>query len=86
MLDAVGDGIITPECPPSGPRFEAFKELAVGAKAHGSLLLAQVTHPGRQLAAKIRKDAISASAIQQCMSMARLLLFPVEISSNANYI
>ncbi|KAI2624834.1 NADH:flavin oxidoreductase/NADH oxidase-like protein [Hypoxylon sp. NC1633] len=64
MLDAAGDGIVTPECPPSGPRFEAFKEMATAAKAHGSLLVAQVTHPGRQLQAKIRKDTISASAIQ----------------------
>ncbi|KAI5860793.1 NADH:flavin oxidoreductase/NADH oxidase-like protein [Durotheca rogersii] len=64
MLDAVGDGIITPECPPSGPRFEAFKELAAAAKAHGSLIVAQVTHPGRQLSARIRPDTISASAIQ----------------------
>ncbi|KAI8624817.1 NADH:flavin oxidoreductase/NADH oxidase-like protein [Xylariaceae sp. FL1651] len=64
MLDAVGDMIVTPECPPSGPRFEAFKELAAAAKAHGSLFLAQVTHPGRQLSARIRKDTISASALQ----------------------
>ncbi|KAL7623489.1 hypothetical protein AAE478_007171 [Parahypoxylon ruwenzoriense] len=64
MLDAIGDGIVTPECSPTGPRFEAFKGLAEAAKAHGSLILAQVTHPGRQLAARIRKDAISASAIQ----------------------
>ncbi|KAI1331750.1 NADH:flavin oxidoreductase/NADH oxidase-like protein [Xylariaceae sp. FL0255] len=62
MLDAVGDMIITPECPPSGPRFEGFKEIAVAAKEHGSLLLAQVTHPGRQLSSRIRKDTISASA------------------------
>ncbi|KAI1389377.1 NADH:flavin oxidoreductase/NADH oxidase-like protein [Hypoxylon trugodes] len=64
MLDAVGDCIITPECPPSGPRFEAFKELAVAAKANGSLILAQLTHPGRQLSARIRKDTISSSAVQ----------------------
>ncbi|CAJ2503210.1 Uu.00g106040.m01.CDS01 [Anthostomella pinea] len=64
MLSAVGDMIITPECGSSGPRFEAFQELAKGAKAHGSLLVAQMTHPGRQLLAKIRKDTISASAIQ----------------------
>ncbi|KAI1657220.1 NADH:flavin oxidoreductase/NADH oxidase-like protein [Daldinia decipiens] len=64
MLDLVGDGIITPECPFSGPRFEAFQEMAKVSKANGSLIVAQVTHPGRQLAARIRKDTISASAIQ----------------------
>ncbi|KAI2466664.1 NADH:flavin oxidoreductase/NADH oxidase-like protein [Annulohypoxylon bovei var. microspora] len=64
MLGFVGDCIITPECPPSGPRFEAFRELAAAAKANGSLVLGQINHPGRQLFAKIRKDTISASAIQ----------------------
>ncbi|KAI1468022.1 NADH:flavin oxidoreductase/NADH oxidase-like protein [Daldinia caldariorum] len=64
MLDAIGDSIITPECPFSGPRFEAFQELAKAATAHGSLVVGQVTHPGRQLAARIRKDTISASATQ----------------------
>ncbi|KAH9900298.1 NADH:flavin oxidoreductase/NADH oxidase-like protein [Xylariomycetidae sp. FL2044] len=64
MLDGIGDHIITPECAPSGPRFDAFAEMARGATAHGSLLIAQVTHPGRQLAARIRKDTIAPSAIQ----------------------
>jgi hypothetical protein len=73
MLDAVGDMIVTPECPPSGPRFEAFEKLAAVAKAHGSLFLAQVTHPGRQLSARIRKDTISASALQIGMFLAQVL-------------
>ncbi|XDG04628.1 hypothetical protein ABKA04_004243 [Annulohypoxylon sp. FPYF3050] len=64
MPGFIGDGIITPECPPSGPRFEAFQKLATAAKAHGSLILGQVNHPGRQLYAKFKKDTISASAIQ----------------------
>lgn len=64
MLDGIGDGIVTPECAPSGPRFEAFKELAAAAKAHGSIFLAQVTHPGRQLSARVRKDTIAPSALQ----------------------
>ncbi|XXH03649.1 hypothetical protein Hte_010054 [Hypoxylon texense] len=64
MLDGIGDGIVTPECPPSGPRFEAFKELATVAKAHGSIFLAQVTHPGRQLSARVRKDTIAPSPLQ----------------------
>lgn len=29
-------------------RVEAFKKVADGAKAHGSLFLAQLSHPGRQ--------------------------------------
>ncbi|OTA70716.1 FMN-linked oxidoreductase [Hypoxylon sp. EC38] len=69
-LGGVGDGIITPQCPPSGPRFEAFKELAAAAKAHGSLIIGQLNHPGRQLFAKIKKDTFSASAIQHPPKMA----------------
>ncbi|KAI0389962.1 NADH:flavin oxidoreductase/NADH oxidase-like protein [Xylariaceae sp. FL0594] len=65
MLDAVGDMIVTPECPPTGPRFDAFQELAAAAKAHGSLFLAQVSHPGRQLFANIRKDTISPSGMTE---------------------
>ncbi|KAI0019244.1 NADH:flavin oxidoreductase/NADH oxidase-like protein [Xylariomycetidae sp. FL0641] len=64
MLDAIGDAIITPECAPRGLRFDAFRAVAAAGKAHGSLMVAQVTHPGRQLLAKIRGDTISASAIQ----------------------
>ncbi|KAI1814446.1 NADH:flavin oxidoreductase/NADH oxidase-like protein [Poronia punctata] len=64
-LNGVGDMIVTPECPKSGPRFEAFKELASGAKANGSLLVAQVTHPGRQLSARIHKDTISPSGLKE---------------------
>ncbi|KAI1502229.1 hypothetical protein F5X99DRAFT_427620 [Biscogniauxia marginata] len=62
-VSGMGDAIITPECPLSGPRFEAFQKLAAAGKAHGSLLLAQVSHPGRQLFANISKDTISASAV-----------------------
>ncbi|KAI1085214.1 NADH:flavin oxidoreductase/NADH oxidase-like protein [Whalleya microplaca] len=78
MLDAVGDGIITPECPMSGPRFEAFKEMAAAAKAHGSLIVAQVTHPGRQLSARINKETISASAIQHPPKMGTIYATPRE--------
>lgn len=63
QLATIGDMTVTQKDQPSGPRFEAFQELASGAKADGSLIVAQVTHPGRQLPAKIRKDTISASAI-----------------------
>ncbi|KAI1099188.1 NADH:flavin oxidoreductase/NADH oxidase-like protein [Jackrogersella minutella] len=66
-LDAmgyIGDAVITPECPPSGPRFEGFKEVAAAAKANGSLIIGQVNHPGRQLYARVKKDTIAPSAIQ----------------------
>ena len=63
QLDAIADMVITQKDQTSGPRFEAFKALATAAKAHGSLIVAQVTHPGRQLSSNLRKDTISASAI-----------------------
>ncbi|OTB01445.1 hypothetical protein M426DRAFT_64004 [Hypoxylon sp. CI-4A] len=77
-LNSIGDGIITPDCPPSGPRFEAFKELATAAKANGSLVVAQLAHPGRQLSAAVKKDTISASAIQHPPKMGNTYAVPRE--------
>ncbi|GJC85335.1 NADH-dependent flavin oxidoreductase nadA [Colletotrichum liriopes] len=63
-MSGVGDMIITPECEPAGERFEGFKAVAAAGKAHGSLMLAQVTHAGRQVMKKIQPNPISASAVQ----------------------
>ncbi|KAJ0164596.1 NADH oxidase [Colletotrichum tanaceti] len=63
-MGAAGDMIITPECEPAGERFEAFKAVAAAGKAHGSLMVAQVNHPGRQVPKKIQPNPISASAIK----------------------
>ncbi|KAB2570893.1 NADH-dependent flavin oxidoreductase nadA [Lasiodiplodia theobromae] len=61
-----GDAIITQDAPFSGPRFEAFKELASVAKANGSLIVGQLNHPGRQQQAKYARgrEVIAPSAIQ----------------------
>jgi len=64
QLEAAGNPIIPREAEFSGPRFEAFKELATAAKAHGSLIVAQVSHPGRQVENRIQKNPVSASDIQ----------------------
>lgn len=56
--------VITPECPPEGERFEKFKQVASAAKVDGSLIVAQVTHPGRQVQARVNPVAISASDVQ----------------------
>ncbi|GAD91489.1 hypothetical protein NECHADRAFT_82011 [Paecilomyces variotii No. 5] len=64
QLDAIGDMIITLKDPLSGRRFEAFQALAAAGKAGGALMIGQVSHPGAQLLAHIRKDAISASDVQ----------------------
>lgn len=68
-LDGLADMVITPECPPKGERFEAFKKVAAAAKVDGSLILAQVTHPGRQVQARVNPIAISASDVQLGMSI-----------------
>ncbi|KAK2040722.1 FMN-linked oxidoreductase [Colletotrichum somersetense] len=63
-MTGVGDMIVTPECEPVGERFEGFRAVAAASKAHGSLVLAQITHAGRQMVKKIQPNPISASAIQ----------------------
>ncbi|KAF7551851.1 hypothetical protein G7Z17_g4697 [Cylindrodendrum hubeiense] len=63
-LDGLADMVITPECPPEGERFEAFKKISAAAKVDGSLIVAQVTHPGRQVQARLNPVAISASDVQ----------------------
>lgn len=64
QLEAMGNPIIPREAGFSGQRFEAFKALATEAKAHGSLIVAQVSHPGRQCENRIQPNPISASDVQ----------------------
>jgi 2,4-dienoyl-CoA reductase-like NADH-dependent reductase (Old Yellow Enzyme family) len=63
QLEAMGNPIIPREAQFSGERFEAFKELATAAKAHGSLIVGQVSHPGRQVESRIQPNPISASDV-----------------------
>ncbi|EXJ72507.1 oxidoreductase [Cladophialophora psammophila CBS 110553] len=62
-LESVGDPIIPPEAPFHGKRFEAFKELAAAGKAHGSLMVPQVSHPGRLCNNYFQQFPVAASAI-----------------------
>ncbi|KAG8628475.1 hypothetical protein KVT40_004348 [Elsinoe batatas] len=64
QLEAAGNPIIPRTAPFSGERFDAFAALAKAAKAHGSLIVGQVSHPGRQCANNIQTDPVSASDIQ----------------------
>lgn len=64
QLEAAGNPIIPRGCPFSGERFEAFKRLAAESKKHGSLIIGQVSHPGRQCEQRIQKNPISASDVQ----------------------
>ncbi|EKJ73732.1 hypothetical protein FPSE_06078 [Fusarium pseudograminearum CS3096] len=63
-LEAAGNPIVPRDAPMSGERFEGFKEMATVSKKHGSLIIAQVSHPGRQVAEDIQKNPISASDVQ----------------------
>jgi 2,4-dienoyl-CoA reductase-like NADH-dependent reductase (Old Yellow Enzyme family) len=64
QLKAAGYPIIPRDAGFKGERFEAFAELAEMAKAHGNLVVGQVSHPGRQVAENINADPISASDVQ----------------------
>ena len=63
-LEALGNPVIPPDAPFHGQRFERFRELAVEAKQHGSLIIGQVNHPGRQVDEWIQPHPISASDVQ----------------------
>lgn len=52
-LEAQGNPIIALDNDFTGPRFEMYKELATAAKKHGSLLVGQVSHAGRQVNVRI---------------------------------
>ncbi|KAF5874800.1 putative nadh oxidase protein [Botrytis fragariae] len=63
-LEAMGNPIIPLEAPFEGERFERFSAMAKAGKAHGSLMVAQVSHPGRQVENRIQPNPISASDVQ----------------------
>lgn len=63
-LEAAGNPIIPYGEPFEGKRFEAFQALAKAAKKEGSIFLAQLSHPGRQVAENIQPHPISASDVQ----------------------
>lgn len=64
QLEAAGNPIIPRTAGFSGERFEAFKEMATQGKAHGCLMVGQVSHPGRQVEDRIQKNPVSASDVQ----------------------
>lgn len=45
-------------------RLEAYKEVARVSKAHGSLLIGQISHPGRQGGVALNPHPVSASDVQ----------------------
>ena len=65
QIAAPGDPVVPIDAPFHGDRFEAFKELAEVGKLHGSLMLGQLNHPGRQMDHRIQEHPISASDVGQ---------------------
>lgn len=63
-LEAPGNMIIPSDAEFHGPRFDGFSALATAAKRHGSLIVAQVSHAGRQAPDSVQAHPISASAVQ----------------------
>ncbi|KAI1180789.1 NADH oxidase [Nemania sp. FL0916] len=63
-LEGPGNAIIPPDAAFSGPRFDAFQAIAAAGKKHGSLIVGQVSHPGRQAPEALQPHPISASAVQ----------------------
>lgn len=64
-LEAPGNMIIPDDAVAdlNDERFAAFCELATRAKAHGSLLVAQLNHPGRQTRRELQPNPLSASDV-----------------------
>ncbi|RYP26560.1 hypothetical protein DL768_011700 [Monosporascus sp. mg162] len=65
-LEAPGNPIIPRDAPidEGDERFQRFREMATAAKAKGSLVYLQVSHPGRQVTENIQPNPISASDVQ----------------------
>ncbi|KAF6830264.1 NADH oxidase [Colletotrichum plurivorum] len=63
LIAAPGDMIITPEFKPEGERFEMFKKVAAAGKANGSVMVAQITHPGRQLQHRVSQVTVAPSDV-----------------------
>jgi 2,4-dienoyl-CoA reductase-like NADH-dependent reductase (Old Yellow Enzyme family) len=60
-VEAFGNPIL---CDNHDNRVDAFRKVADVAKAHGSLFIAQLSHPGRQGSATLNPNPVSASDVQ----------------------
>lgn len=75
-IETMGNAIIARDAECEGERFEKFEEVAREAKKHGSLLVGQVNHPGRQVPDHIHKNPISASDVQLKGQTSPLSIWP----------
>jgi 2,4-dienoyl-CoA reductase-like NADH-dependent reductase (Old Yellow Enzyme family) len=60
-VEAFGNPIL---CDDHDNRIAAFQRVSAAAKAHGSLFIAQLSHPGRQGSATLNPNPVSASDVQ----------------------
>ena len=60
-VEAFGNPIIVDD---HDGRIAAFAEVAAAAKKHGSLFIAQLSHPGRQGSSALNPNPVSASDVQ----------------------
>ena len=66
-LEAFGNPILPDD---ENGRVAAFQKVTAAAKAHGSLFIAQLSHPGRQGGAALNPNPVSASDVQLKISWA----------------
>lgn len=64
----------------SPERTTAYKKMAKGAKAHGSLYITQLSHGGRQVPSIIQEHPVSASDVQLGMSMGMMFNKPTPLT------
>ncbi|EOD46056.1 putative cytochrome p450 3a9 protein [Neofusicoccum parvum UCRNP2] len=63
--EAVGNAAVPSGAEASPRRLEAFRAVARAGKRHGSLVIAQISHPGRQCDVRVQPDpVVSASDVQ----------------------
>jgi 2,4-dienoyl-CoA reductase-like NADH-dependent reductase (Old Yellow Enzyme family) len=60
-LEAFGNPIL---CDNHDGRIEQYRQLVAAAKAHGSLFISQISHPGRQGGVALNPHPVSASDVQ----------------------
>ncbi|KAF2106353.1 hypothetical protein BDV96DRAFT_533879 [Lophiotrema nucula] len=62
-LEERGNMIIPGDADFRGERFDAFRQLGAAGRAQGSLMVGQISHPGRLAHSRLQHDPVSASSV-----------------------